>query len=91
MPCNGLSFAVREKLVGVEQQGASICLRALTEENAEQAVQRAIFALTEAGNGPDVQAKESEKPPIPIAELPARSICEGKSTCVPVWEDIVTS
>lgn len=64
---------VREKLVGVEQQETSIYLRALTEENAEQAVQRAIFTLTEAENGQAVQVKELEKPPIPIAELPPES------------------
>lgn len=61
---------IREKLVGAEQQGASIYLRALTEENAEQAVQKAIFTLTEAENGHAAQTKKEEKPPIPIAELP---------------------
>lgn len=64
---------IREKLVGIEQQGNSIYLRALTEENAEQAVQKAIFVLTEAGNGQVAQAKNEEKPPIPIAELPPES------------------
>jgi segregation and condensation protein A len=61
---------IREKLIGAEQQGASIYLRALTEENAEQAVQKAIFTLTEAGNGQAAQPKKEEKPPTPIAELP---------------------
>ena len=61
---------IREKLIGTEQQGASIYLRALTEENAEQAVQKAIFTLTEAENGQAAQTKKEEKPPIPIAELP---------------------
>lgn len=64
---------IREKLVGAEQQGASITLLALTEENAEQAVQKAIFTLAEAGNGQAAPAKEPEKPPIPIAELPPES------------------
>jgi len=64
---------IREKLVGAEQEGSSIHLRALTEENAEQAVQKAIFTLTEANNEQAVQAKKEEKPPIPIAELPPES------------------
>jgi segregation and condensation protein A len=66
---------IREKLVGAEQEGISpsIYLRPLTEKNAEQAVQEAIFTLTEAGNGQAVQAKKQEKPPIPIAELPPES------------------
>jgi segregation and condensation protein A len=66
---------IREKLVGAEQEGISpsIYLRPLTEKNAEQAVQEAIFTLTEAGNGQAVQAKQPEKPPIPIAELPPES------------------
>ncbi|MBN1393041.1 MAG: segregation/condensation protein A [Sedimentisphaerales bacterium] len=61
---------IREKLIAVEQHGESIYLRALTEENAEQAVQKAIFTLSEAGNGQPAQVKEAEKPPIPIAEMP---------------------
>jgi segregation and condensation protein A len=64
---------IREKLVGAEQQGISINLRALTKENAEQAVQKAIFNLTEANNEQAVRAKQPEKPPIPIAELPPES------------------
>jgi len=64
---------IREKLVGAEQQGTSIYLRPLTEKNAEQAVQEAIFTLTGAGNGQAAQAKKEEKPPIPIAELPPES------------------
>ncbi|MDD5327249.1 MAG: segregation/condensation protein A [Phycisphaerae bacterium] len=78
---------VREKLVGAEQYEGTINLRPLTEENAEQAVQKAIFTLAEAeaeANNEqaveveqdveashDVEAKP-EKPPIPIAELPAK-------------------
>jgi segregation and condensation protein A len=64
---------IREKLVGAEQQGVSIYLRPLTEKNAEQAVQEAILTLTEANNEQAVQAKQPEKPPIPIAELPPES------------------
>jgi segregation and condensation protein A len=62
---------IREKLVAAEQQGSSIYLRALTEENAEEAVQKAIFALTEAAAEQTVQAKPPETPPpIPIEEIP---------------------
>jgi segregation and condensation protein A len=64
---------IREKLAGAEQQGSSIYLRPLTEKNAEQAVQEAIFTLTRASNEQAAQAKEPEKPPIPIAELPPES------------------
>jgi segregation and condensation protein A len=61
---------IREKLITAEQQGESIYLRALTEENAEQAVQKAIFTLSEAGNGQPDEAKKAEKPPVTIAEIP---------------------
>jgi segregation and condensation protein A len=64
---------IREKLVGAEQEGASIKLRALTEENAEQAVQKAIFTLAEAENGRANRMEAPEKPPIPIAELPTEN------------------
>ncbi|MDD5064028.1 MAG: segregation/condensation protein A [Phycisphaerae bacterium] len=64
---------VREKLVGAEQQDSSIYLRPLTEENAEQAVQKAIFTLTEANNEQSVEVKQPEKPPIPISEIPPES------------------
>jgi segregation and condensation protein A len=61
---------IREKLVGAEQQKSSIYLRALTEKNAEQAVQEAIFALTEANSKQAAGAKKEGKPSISIAELP---------------------
>lgn len=60
---------IREKLVWVEQSpDSSIYLRSLTEEPAEQAVQKAILA-TEAGPGETYQAEHDETPPIPIVEL----------------------
>jgi hypothetical protein len=71
---------IREKLIGAEQQGSSIYLRPLTEKNAEQAVQEAIFTLTEANNEQAVQAKQPEKPPIPIAELPPESQQRASAT-----------
>jgi segregation and condensation protein A len=64
---------IREKLIGAEQQGSFIYLRPLTEKNAEQAVQEALFTLTGASNEQATQAKKEEKPPIPIAELPPES------------------
>ena len=64
---------IREKLVGAEQQGTSIYLRPLTEKNAEQAVQEAIFTLAETNSEQAIQAQKQEKPPIPIAELPPES------------------
>lgn len=72
---------IREKLIGAEQQGAYINLRALTEKNAEEAVREAIFALAEANNVPQgtpdgeqtTHTKKKEKPPIPIAELPSEN------------------
>jgi len=64
---------IREKLVGAEQEGAYVNLRSLTDKNAEQAVQEAIFTLTEASGEQASHAKEPGKPPIPIAELPPES------------------
>ncbi len=64
---------IREKLVGAEQQRGAIYLRPLTDKNAEQAVQEAIFTLAETNNEQRVQAKKEVKPPIPIAELPPES------------------
>jgi len=66
---------IREKLVGAEQQGTStsIYLRPLTEKNAEQAVQEAIFTLAETTDEQSAQAQKQKKPPIPIAELPPES------------------
>ena len=64
---------IREKLIGAEQEGSSIHLRALTEKNAEEAVREAIFALAEANKEQAVGAKNEGKPPIPIAEMPPES------------------
>jgi len=72
---------IRGKLVWVEQSpdGPDLFLRPLTQEPAEQAVQRAILAVGEdfeqddqaAAEAP--QATRSTTPPIPIVELPAAS------------------
>jgi len=68
---------IREKLVWVEQQGPSarLRLRALTDEAAEQAVQKAIQAsdAAEAKAERPVQTRQQEQPAIPIAELPPKS------------------
>ena len=63
---------IREKLIWAEQPAHSaIYLRSLTEEPAEQAVQKAIL-LVEAGSEEPAQAQHEETPPIPISELPAK-------------------
>ena len=62
---------IREKLIWAEQPATgSIFLRSLTDEPAEQAVQKAILAAEGGGEEP-VQAEQQESPPIPISELPA--------------------
>jgi len=82
---------VREELVRAEQTqpAASIYLRSLTDEPAEQAVQKAIPAAVAepqpavrlAGQSP--QGQQQKQPPIPITELspkskPAASVQEYK-------------
>ena len=64
---------IREKLAWVEQASdSSIYVRSLTEEPAEQAVQKAIIAA-EATSDESDQAEKSEVPPIPISELSTES------------------
>ena len=64
---------IREKLVWVEQASdSSIYVRSLTEEPAEQAVQKAILT-TEAGRDKSDQAEQNEMPSIPISELSPKS------------------
>jgi len=65
---------VRDGLVWAEQPKPleSIYLRALTNEPAEEAVQKAILA-TSAESQPATQVRQPEKPPIPIAALPPKS------------------
>ncbi len=64
---------IREKLIWVEQQstGSAIYVRSLTDEPAEQAVQQAI--LTTEADDEESRVEHPEQPPIPIAELPAKS------------------
>ena len=64
---------IREKLAWVEQASdSSIYVRSLTEEPAEQAVQKAILT-TEAGVDKSDQPEQNEMPLIPISELSPKS------------------
>lgn len=63
---------IRENLIWAEQTQSTgdIFLRPLTDEPAEQAVQKAILAVAEEFA---VDSHDQQKPPIPITELPAQS------------------
>ena len=64
---------IRDRLVWAEQAEGTphqIYLRALTDEPAEQAVQRAILAVDEEEPAPEPD--QAQEPPIPIAEIPAQ-------------------
>jgi hypothetical protein len=68
---------IRDKLIWAEQPAtlASIYLKALTDEPAEQAVQNAIFASSLENNNnekPVAQTQQQQTPPIPIVELAAK-------------------
>jgi len=63
---------IREKLVWVEQQASSsIFLRSLSEEPAEQAVQKAIIAA-EADTEKPAQAVQQKPPPLTITEFASK-------------------
>ena len=67
---------IRDKLVWAEQSETSpeIYLRALTDEPAEQAVQKAIITVDDEQAEPDAdQTQTPQTPPIPIAELPPKA------------------
>ncbi len=70
----GGSYGRREKLVWAEQpkSSARLYLRPLTDEPAEQAVQKATIAAAEAAGKQSSQIQRHEKPHIPIAELPPK-------------------
>ncbi|MHC4625051.1 MAG: segregation and condensation protein A [Planctomycetota bacterium] len=63
---------IRDGLVWAKQAKPfdSVYLRALTDEPAEEAVQKTILAS--AGEGEPAEAKAEQKPPIEIAEIPAK-------------------
>ncbi len=73
---------IREKLVSAEQQesSASIYLRSLTDENAEQAVQKAIAAFAETNNEQPGQSPKQQEPSVQIAELPSESPKKASAT-----------
>jgi segregation and condensation protein A len=72
---------IREKLVWAKQgpHSSSIYLRPLTDEPAEQAVQKAILALAEPEKAELPQTERQQQPPVPIVELSPKS----KSAALP--------
>lgn len=67
---------IRDKLIWAEQSESSphqIYLRALTDEPAEQAVQRAILSVNENEDDTPSRMEQPQQPAIPIAEIPATS------------------
>jgi segregation and condensation protein A len=66
---------IREKLIWAEQPKSSnsIYLRSLTDEPAEQAVQKAILAVAEVNTRQPTQNQQQKQPSVPIAELPPKS------------------
>jgi len=67
---------IRDKLIWAEQGEGSphqIYLRALTDEPAEQAVQKAILAVDEGPDAGPSRMEAPQHPPIPIEEIPAAS------------------
>jgi segregation and condensation protein A len=78
---------IRDKLVWAEQPDSSnaIYLRALTDEPAEQAVQKALLASTEAAEKNSTEEQKQQQPPVPITELPPKNQPENTS---PEYENI---
>jgi segregation and condensation protein A len=66
---------IREKLVWAKTSfsSASIHLRPLTDEPAEEVVRKAILALAEPETAGPSHTEQRRKPPIPIVEVSARS------------------
>ena len=66
---------VREKLVSAKQSSSSpsIFLRPLTEEPAEEVVQKAILALADPEAAVQPHTEQQKQPPIPIVEIPRKS------------------
>jgi len=65
---------IRDKLVWVEQPKSStqLYLRALTDEPAEQAVQKAILTASAEANNQHLPQDQQRQSSIPIAELPTK-------------------
>ncbi|MBA7710112.1 Segregation and condensation protein A [subsurface metagenome] len=66
---------IRERLIWAKQpaSSSSIYLRPLTDEPAEQAVQKAILAVAESTNEKSPKPKQQKQPHIPIDELSPKS------------------
>jgi segregation and condensation protein A len=64
---------IREKLIWAKQPAYSIYLRPLTDEPAEQAVQKAILTIAETDNQGSARTKQQKQPHIPISELSPKS------------------
>ena len=84
---------IREKLLWAEQPtSSSIYLRPLTDEPAEQAVQKAILAV-EAGSGTSAQAGRQKRLPIAVSELPPKGkasvsfdVQQQRQSTIPITE-----
>ena len=88
---------IRERLVWIKQPKSSnqLFLRSLTDEPAEQAVQKAIQASETESAGPEpAQIEQQKKPPIPITEVSPKTIpakskssdTQQQQTSVPIIE-----
>jgi hypothetical protein len=66
---------IREGLIWAKQpkRAAPIYLKALTDEPAEQAVQRAILAAAEVESATPAETQQPKQPPIAITELPTKT------------------
>ncbi|MHC4068846.1 MAG: segregation and condensation protein A [Planctomycetota bacterium] len=67
---------IRDKLVSVKQPASSeiIHLKALTDEPAEQAVQKTILSTAESNDQQPAQTQQKQgEPPIPIEQTPVKS------------------
>jgi hypothetical protein len=71
---------IREKLIWAKQptSSSSIYLRPLTDEPAEQAVQKAILTIAETENQGSARKERRKQPHIPIVELSPESTPEAK-------------
>jgi len=84
---------IRDKLAWAEQPDGSstIFVKALTEEPAEQAVQKAILASVEVQEQTKVEKQASQQPPIPIVEIPPENDAADNAPeyeNIPVQQDL---
>jgi segregation and condensation protein A len=73
---------IRSKLIAAEQpeNSSEIFVRSLTDEPAEQAVQKAIMAVGEAEVAAQQETEPAHTPPIPIVELPAKPRAQAQES-----------